>query len=122
MNFDQLTRYLDSLQETFGIPAVDCKITLGYNTVYRHSAGFADAARTRPITPDDLYNIYSATKVVTVTAAMQLCEQGRLNLNDRLDTYLPEFADMVYADAFPLGQFPIRWPTRPEPMRARSST
>lgn len=112
MNFDRLTRYLDSLYGTYGIPAVDCKITHEYETIYRHSAGFADADRTRPVSPDDLYYIYSSTKVITVTAAMQLCEQGRLSLNDRLDQYLPEFANMTYAPDFAVGRQPVRWPTR----------
>ena len=112
MNFDPLSRYLDSLSESYGIPAADCKITLGYDTVYRHCAGYADTAQTRPVAPTDLYYIYSCSKVITVTAAMQLCEQGRLNLNDRLDRYLPEFSQMEYAPDFPIGIQPVRWPTR----------
>ena len=112
MNFERLTRYLDSLPECHGIPAVDCKITLGYDTVYRHDAGYSDAAKTKPVAPDDLYYLYSATKVITVTAALQLCEQGKLNLHETLDTYLPEYSEMVYADTFQMGPWPVRWPTR----------
>ncbi|HNW86927.1 MAG TPA: serine hydrolase domain-containing protein [Candidatus Limiplasma sp.] len=112
MNFDPLSRYLDSLSESYGIPAADCKVTLGYETVYRHSTGYADAAQTRPVAPTDMYYVYSCSKVMTVTAAMQLCEQGRLSLNDRLDRYLPEFAQMEIAADFPVGKQPVRWPTR----------
>jgi len=111
MNFDKLTGYLDSLERIYGIPALDCKITQGYETVYRHSAGFANIEKTRLVAPDDLYFIYSCTKVITVTAAMQLCEQGKLSLQDRLDQYLPEFLDMVYEVDFPVGKQPVRWPT-----------
>ena len=101
MSFDNLTRYLDSLAETYGMPSVDCKVTLGADAVYRHSAGFADFARQRPVTPDTLYYIYSATKVITMTAVMQLAERGLIRLSDRLDQYLPEFHAMRRFDRFP---------------------
>ena len=110
MNFDKLTRYLDWLVQGRGVPAVDCKITAGYETLYRHSVGVADPKTKRSITDSDLYNIYSATKMVTVTAAMQLCEQGRLALDDRLERYLPEFGAMVRASDFPRYQDPINLP------------
>ena len=111
MNFDRLTCYLDSLEATYGIPAVDCKITKGYETIYRHSVGFANEEKTRPVSATDLYYVYSCTKVITVTAAMQLCEQGKLSLNDRVDAYLPEFSELAYAPDFPIGVQPVRWPT-----------
>ena len=77
-----------------------------------HGSGYSDVAKTKPVAPDDLYYLYSATKVITVTAAMQLCEQGKLNLYETLDTYLPEFSEMFYADGFQLKPWPVRWPTR----------
>lgn len=112
MRFQKLTQFLDSLDETFGLPSIDCQITHGNEIVYRHSAGYADAAKTRPVEPDTLYYLYSATKVITVTAAMQLIEAGRLHLEDRLDQYLPEFANLHYAPDFVIGAQPVCWPTR----------
>ena len=112
MNFSKLTDYLDSLGDKFGVPAVDCKVTQGHETLYRHSAGYADVEGMRPVSDADLYQIYSATKVVTIIAAMQLCEQGLLSLEDRLDHYMPEFSEMNFAVDFPIGSEPLRWPTR----------
>lgn len=112
MSFQKLTRFLDSLDETYGLPSIDCQITHGNEIVYRHSAGYADAAKTRPVTPDTLYYLYSATKVITVTAAMQLIQAGRLHLEDRLDQYLPEFSNPLYAPDFVIGAQPVCWPTR----------
>jgi CubicO group peptidase (beta-lactamase class C family) len=45
-----------------------------------------------------MYWIYSATKVITCTAVMQLIEQGKIGLYDNLDKYLPEFANMSVMD------------------------
>ena len=46
-----------------------------------------------PMTVDTIFDMASITKVMaTTTAAMQLYEQGRFNLNDRVAKYLPAFA------------------------------
>ena len=37
------------------------------------------------------YEIGSLTKAFTATAVLQLCEQGKLSLDDTLDLYFPEF-------------------------------
>lgn len=94
MSFEKLTSYLDSLEKEFGVPACDCMVVHGHKTVFRHGAGFSDTGRTKPVSPNDLYHIYSASKVITCTAVMQLLEQGRIALTDTVDTYLPEFAEM----------------------------
>jgi CubicO group peptidase (beta-lactamase class C family) len=46
-----------------------------------------------------------------MTAVMQLVEQGRIGLYDELALYLPEFADMQVAPDFPVGEWPVQWPT-----------
>jgi CubicO group peptidase (beta-lactamase class C family) len=49
----------------------------------------ADAAETRP---DTIYDLASLTKVVvTTTAAMILVDEGRLDLDARVTSFLPEF-------------------------------
>ena len=109
MNFDKLTEYLDSLEQEYGIPASDCKITRGYDDVYRHMTGYADYEKTKPIDGNTIYRLFSATKVVTMTAVMQQIERGKLSLYDEVRKYLPEFGQMKVADHFEIG-FPIKWP------------
>ena len=43
----------------------------------------------------DIYWIFSATKVITCIAAMRLVEEGRLNLDDPVSKYIPEFANVT---------------------------
>ncbi len=109
MNFDKLTEYLDSLEQEYGIPASDCKITRGYDDVYRHMTGYADYEKTKPIDGNTIYRLFSATKVVTMAAVMQQIERGKLSLYDEVRKYLPEFGQMKVADHFEFG-FPIKWP------------
>lgn len=116
MGFEKLTAYLDSLAGDWGVPGADVKITRGYETVYRYSVGHSDYAGTVPVSPDDLYNIYSGSKPLTMAGVMQLVERGLLSLDDRLDTYLPEFAHMRYATDFPFGVFAPAWPDEHSPL------
>lgn len=107
MSFSKLKEYLDSLEERYGIPGCDCTIRYKHEEVFRHHAGYADSARTKPVSSDDLYFVYSATKVITCTAVLQLIERGKLLLTDHLSQYLPEFADMRVLCDMPAANSPM---------------
>lgn len=50
-----------------------------------------------PLQPDDIFRIYSMTKPITSTAVMILVEEGRLDLDNPISEYLPQFgAPKVY--------------------------
>ncbi len=91
MDFTKLTEYLDSLNEKFGVPAADCQITKDHEIVYRHMTGWQNDEKTVPVSEKSVYAFYSASKVITQTAVMQLIEQGKLHLYDPASLYIPEF-------------------------------
>ena len=95
MNFDSLSRYLDSLPSK-GIPGCDMIIFKDHEPIYRHMAG--EGRPNQPIQGDETYWLYSATKVFTMVAGMQLVEKGLLKLDDPVSKYLPEFADLTVKD------------------------
>ena len=69
--------------------------------------GFSDHEKTVPIAGNEYYYLFSATKVITMIAAMQLIEQGKLALEDELRKYLPEFGSMrVSSKEFPMSMMP----------------
>lgn len=49
----------------------------------------------RPLQQDTIYRMYSNTKIVTSVAAMMLWEASKFDLDDPLEKYLPEFADLT---------------------------
>ena len=51
--------------------------------------GYADWDRTRPMSADVHQRIGSVTKTFTVTALLQLAEQGKLSLDDPIEKYVP---------------------------------
>ena len=114
MNFEKLTEYLDSLEEKYGIPANDCKVTKEHEVIYRKVTGHADYKKKVPLTASHMFRLFSATKLFTMTAVLQLVEQGKLGLYDNLTNYLPEFGCLFVADKFEF-KFPIHWPQAGEP-------
>ena len=59
--------------------------------VWAEGFGYADEAAKIPATSDTAYRAGSVSKLFTATAAMQLFEQGRLDIDRPLSAYLPEF-------------------------------
>lgn len=99
MNFHLLENYLDSLNEEYGIPGLDIIVTKDHETVYRHMAGHSDPEGKVPVGSRDFYMLFSCTKVITMTAMMQLIEAGKAGLYDPLCKYLPEWEYMTVMNA-----------------------
>lgn len=59
--------------------------------VWCRSYGWQDKETETPMTPDNLCNIRSMTKMVTGAACQILIDEGRVNLNDPVARYLPGF-------------------------------
>ena len=93
MRFQRMTEYLDTIP-TFGAPGVDCIVQQDGKTVCRHMAGLSDREAGIPMCGTERFNLYSATKPITCTAALQLYEKGAFLLTDPVEKYLPEFAEM----------------------------
>jgi len=55
--------------------------------------GFRDLEARAPMTPQTLFRIASMTKPMTALCILMLHEEGRLNPEDPVEKYLPEFRD-----------------------------
>lgn len=60
--------------------------------VWTQGFGYADRQANVKATADTVYHMGSIAKVFTATAAMQLAAQGKLDIDQPLQTYLPEFS------------------------------
>lgn len=94
MKLEKITEYLDSLTER-GIPSVDCVIYREHQQIYRHMNGTVDKEHKRKIQGKERYLMFSMTKVITMTAVMQLVEQGKLDLEDEVSRYLPAYGKLT---------------------------
>lgn len=57
------------------------------------SEGWAQIERKRPMKADTIFQVMSMTKPVTAIAVMICAERGMLNLDDRVETFLPKLAE-----------------------------
>ena len=98
MDFSKLKNFLDYMakERTPGCAVVVCR---DGKPVYKYEAGYADLESLTPLTGDEFFNIYSCSKIATVTAAAQLLERGKFLLNDPLYDYVPEFRHMMIKNA-----------------------
>jgi CubicO group peptidase (beta-lactamase class C family) len=60
--------------------------------IWSEGFGYADQENNIPASAETLYRVGSISKLFTDTAAMQLAEQGRLDIDHPLKEYLPEFS------------------------------
>ena len=56
---------------------------------YFTTVGYRDLAKKVPMTEDTIFAIASMTKPITCVAAMMLVEEGKLNLDDPVDKFVP---------------------------------
>lgn len=61
------------------------------------AVGFSDLAAKKPMRTDDLFWIASMSKPMTATALMMLVDEGKVNVDDPVEKYLPEFKGQMVA-------------------------
>ncbi len=62
--------------------------------VHLSAVGKADIEANKPMTRDAMFAIASMTKPITATALMILVEEGKVDLDDPVSKYIPEFANV----------------------------
>ena len=93
MNFKALDQFLEQMLAA-GVPALELAVTKNGETVYHEAKGYADIAKTRSSSKEDIRWLFSCTKVMTCIAAMRLVEEGKLSISDPVSRYLPEYAHL----------------------------
>lgn len=97
MEFVNLKSCLDRLVDTYNTPGVDCIVCMGNEQVFRYYTGMSDLENQIPMNGKELYQIFSMTKMLTCTCALQLFEKGKFCMDDPLAKFFPEFAHMKIA-------------------------
>lgn len=75
-------------------PGIVFGVTNSTETVYLEASGVANIETNAPITTDSVFSLYSTTKAITVTGALQLVERGLLELDAPAKRYLPSLAEI----------------------------
>ena len=84
--FEKATGYIDRLIEEKKLPLLDVLVKRGHEEVYRHCGSY-----TGEFGKDEKLCMFSCTKVLTVTMAMRLIEEGKISLDAPVWDYIPAF-------------------------------
>ena len=100
--------------ESKKMPGIVAVAATDKGTLYEGAFGTRELGKNAPMTLDTVVWIASMTKAITVTAAMQLIEQGKLSLDRPAHDVVPELAKARVLEGFDgAGQPRLRAPKRP---------
>ena len=95
MTYQTVTRefeqYCQEIAEKYQIPGFSIGLANDGQLFYENGFGYRDVENKRPLSSNTVFGIGSVTKSFTCVAIMQLQEEGKLNVNDPVIKYLPEF-------------------------------
>lgn len=80
-----------SLLTQSGASSLSLALVSGDTVVWQQGFGYADKATSTPPGADTMYGIGSVSKMLATVAAMRLVDQGKLELDKPVSTYLPAF-------------------------------
>jgi len=89
---ERATEYLDSWLESYMIKSgnvgISVSILKGDEIIFSKQMGFANLDTQEQLSNDHIIRFASHSKNITAIAIMQLVEQGKINLSDKLSDYL----------------------------------
>ena len=95
------------------VPGVVAMLTDRHRNIYEGATGKRRLDRDAAMTTDTVFGIFSTTKAITGTAALQLVEEGKLDLDVPAKTYLPEIGELMVIEGFDAnGEPKLRAPKR----------
>ena len=87
----QSTQYLKQLKQKLHLPGLSVCVAVKGKIVWQQGWGYADIASKRPITPQTKFRAGSISKSMTSLALGKLVEQGKLNFDEDVRTYVTYF-------------------------------
>jgi CubicO group peptidase (beta-lactamase class C family) len=75
------------------LSGVSSAVLVGRDLVDVHCAGWADKEAQTPLRVDHIFRVFSNTKLITSCAALLLFEEGRFQLDDPVEKFIPQLAN-----------------------------
>ena len=102
MSSEKLARITPMLQEFVDqkkVPGAIAIVARHGKIIYFDNVGRRDIDADKPMERDSILRFYSMTKPITSVAVMMLVEEGRLDLDAPVSTYIPSWQDLkVFGD------------------------
>ena len=91
---DRIDSYLNHVIRQNKIPGAVALIRRNDNIIYNKAFGYSDVENKIEYSTDDIFRIASMTKAITSLAVLILWEEGKFNLDDPIESYIPEFKNL----------------------------
>jgi len=86
-----LTPLIEETMHAYDLPGFAIGVVEGNEIVYARGFGFKNIDTKEPVTTATLFHMASISKPFVATAVVQLVEQGKIDLEAPITTYLPYF-------------------------------
>jgi CubicO group peptidase (beta-lactamase class C family) len=107
-----VTRLVQGYIDAGKFPGATTVIARRGKVVYHETHGSRHVEANAPTTADTIYRIYSMTKPIASVALMTLYEEGRFQLDDPAEKYIPELAGLQVFSSGTAEQYTTREPAR----------
>ncbi len=97
MNFELMKDFMDRLT-AWRIPGNSISVRIDNKEVFSYQSGYENLEKQVKMSEDKLFNIYSCSKPLTVSAALQLYEKGYFLLDTPLYDFIPEYREICVKD------------------------
>ncbi len=87
----QIESWVSENMKAGKIPGASIVIVEGDKTVYSKGFGYSDIRTKKSVTQDTLFELGSTSKAFTALGILKLEKEGRVNLNDPVNKYIPWF-------------------------------
>ena len=97
-----LTSAIDAMMEKHladgWVTSESVQIICKDKVVYRSDRGYENYTEKRPLRENSLFRMASMTKPVITVCVMLLVEEGKIDIEDPIEKYMPVFKDMQVAE------------------------
>jgi CubicO group peptidase (beta-lactamase class C family) len=89
----QLLDYMEQIRNDNDLPGISLAVAVDGEIVFSEGVGYAELDNRTPATGRTVHNVGSVSKVLSVVGLMQLVEQGEVDLDTTIQTYLPYYPE-----------------------------
>ena len=90
-NWSALDQYINSSMKEWKVPGASVAIVRDGAVVYMKGFGVRNVRTKQPVTADTLFDIGSCTKAFTAAAVAILVDEGKMQWDGKVNTYIPFF-------------------------------
>ncbi len=85
---NKIEEYLKQQQKIHEIPGMAVAVIKNNETIYKGYFGVENLETKKSVDSETIFPVYSVTKLITATVIFKLVEDGKIKLNDTIDTYI----------------------------------